>query len=431
MSPETIGVIGIIVLLVLMYSGMWIGFAMLFVGFWALIAIVGWDGGLAAMATVPYRNVHHYPITTIPLFVLMGFIVSNTGVGKDMYYTAHKWMGQMKGGLASATVAACAGLAAITGTSMAAMATMGRVALPEMKRYSYEEGLAVGCIAAGSTIGILIPPSMGFILYGILTETSIGALFMAGLIPGILEAVFYIITIYIICSVSPKMGPPGPKTSMKDKIFSLRKSWAVLLLFILVIGGIYMGIFTPTEAGAIGAFGAILITLVSRQLNRQNFLNSILETAQITAMMIVIIVGAFIFQNMMAVSKLPFVLGEYVAGLAVSKMVIMIAIIAMYIVLGMFLDVMSCIILTIPIIYPVILAMDFNPIWYGVIMVRIMEVGAITPPVGMQAFMLSAITGVPVGTIFRGIVPFVIADILHIALLVAVPAISLFLPNTM
>jgi tripartite ATP-independent transporter DctM subunit len=410
---------------------MWIGFAMLFVGFWALIAIVGWDASLAAMATVPYRNIHHYPITTIPLFVLMGFIVSNTGVGKDMYYTAHKWMGQMKGGLASATVAACAGLAAITGTSMAALATMGRVALPEMKRYSYDEGLAVGCIAAGSTIGILIPPSMGFILYGILTETSIGALFMAGLIPGILEAVFYIITIYIICSVSPKMGPPGPKTSMKDKIFSLRKSWAVLLLFILVIGGIYMGIFTPTEAGAIGAFGAILITLVSRQLNRENLLKSILETAQITAMMIVIIVGAFIFQNMMAVSKLPFVLGEYVAGLAASRMVIMIAIIAMYIVLGMFLDVMSCIILTIPIIYPVILAMDFNPIWYGVIMVRIMEIGAITPPVGMQAFMLSGITGVPIGTIFRGIVPFVIADILHVALLVAVPAISLFLPNTM
>lgn len=431
MSSEAIGAICIVALLVLMYFRMWVGFAMLFVGFWGIVAILGWDIGLAVLGTVPYRNVATYPLTAMPLFIMMGIIVANTGVGADLFHSAHKLIGQLRGGLAMATVIACAGLAAITGTGMAATATMGKAALPEMRKFNYDERLASGSIASGSTIGILIPPSIGFILYGILTETSIGKLFMAGIIPGILEAVFYMVTIYIICRFNPKMGPPGPKTSLKEKVVSLKNTWMMVLLFLLVIGGIYAGVFTPTEAGAVGAFGAIVITLFAGRLKGRNLLNSILETAQITAMFVLIIAGAFVFNNLIVISKLALVLGDMVAGLTLPPYLILAAIIIAYIVLGMFMDVISCILVTVPIFFPVVLAMGFDPVWYGVIMVRVMEIGVITPPVGMEVFMLSGITGVPAGTIFRGIVPFVIADVFHVALLVAIPALSLFIPSQM
>lgn len=431
MSSEVIGGICIVVLLVLMYFRMWVGLAMLFVGFWGIVAILGWDIGLAVLGTVAYRNVATYPLTAMPLFIMMGVIVANTGVGADLFYSAHKLIGQLRGGLAMATVIACGGLAAMTGTGMAATATMGKAALPEMRKFNYDERLASGCIAAGSTIGILIPPSIGFILYGILTETSIGKLFMAGIIPGILEAVFYIITIYILCRFNPRMGPPGPKTSLKEKVVSLKNTWTMVLLFLLVIGGIYAGIFTPTEAGAVGAFGAIVITLFAGRLKGRSLLNSVLETAQITAMFVLIIAGAFVFNNLMVVSKLALYLGSFIAGLDIPPYAILITIIFVYIILGMFLDVMSCILVTVPIFFPIVLAMGFDPVWYGVIMVRVMEIGVITPPVGMEVFMLSGITGLPAGTIFRGVVPFVIADILHVALLVAFPVLSLYIPSQM
>lgn len=431
MSSEVIGGICIAVLLVLMYFRMWVGFAMLFVGFWGIVAILGWDIGLAVLGTVAYRNVATYPLTAMPLFIMMGVIVANTGVGADLFYAAHKLIGQLRGGLAMATVIACGGLAAMTGTGMAATATMGKAALPEMRKFNYDERLAAGSIAAGSTMGILIPPSIGFILYGILTQTSIGKLFMAGIIPGILEAVFYIVTIYIFCRFNPKMGPPGPKTSLIEKVVSLKHIWTMVLLFVLVIGGIYAGIFTPTEAGAVGAFGAIVITLFAGRLKGRSLLNSVLETAQITAMFILIIAGAFVFNNLMVISKLAFSLGNFIAGLDLPPYAILVTIIFIYIILGMFLDVMSCILVTVPVFFPIVLAMGFDPIWYGVIMVRVMEIGVITPPVGMEVFMLSGITGVPAGTIFRGVVPFVIADVLHVALLVAFPVISLYIPSQM
>jgi len=431
LSSEAIGAVCIIVLLFLMYFRMWVGFAMMFVGFWGIVAILGWDIGLSVLSTVPYRNVATYPLTAMPLFVMMGVVVANTGVGADLFHSAHKMIGQLRGGLAMATVVACAGLAAMTGTGMAATATMGKAALPEMRRYKYDERLASGSIAASSTIGILIPPSIGFILYGILTETSIGKLFMAGIIPGVLEAAFYMVAIYIVCRINPRMGPPGPKTSLKEKVLSLKNTWMMVLLFVLVIGGIYAGIFTPTEAGAVGAFGAIVITAFARRLKGKNLVNSILETAQITAMFVLIIAGAFVFNNLIVISKLALILGNIVASLTLPPYAILAAIIVTYIVLGMFIDVMSCILITVPIFFPVILAMGFDPVWYGVIMVRVMEIGVITPPVGMEVFMLSGITGVPAGTIFRGVVPFVIADVLHIALLIAIPSLSLFIPSVM
>jgi C4-dicarboxylate transporter DctM subunit len=367
----------------------------------------------------------------MPMFILMGMVVSETGIGADLYYAAHKWMGQLQGGLASATVGACALFAAITGSSTSGVVVMAKVALPEMRKHKYDERLSAGTIAAGSTIGILIPPSIGFILYGILTEQSVGKLFMAGIIPGVLEAVFYIATIYLLCRFNPRMGPPGPRASFREKIVSLKNIWAMVALFLLVMGGIYGGVFTPTEAGAAGAFGAIIITIVMRRFNRKGFLKTLLETGLMTVMILLIMAGVSIFTKFMAASELPFMLGNIVAGLDVPDIVIIVAIVLMYIILGCFLPAIMAIILTIPVIYPVVLAMGFDPIWFGVILVRMVEIGSITPPVGMNVFILSGVSGVPLGTIFRGIIPFVVADFAHLALLIAVPALSLFLPSMM
>ncbi|MEW6663979.1 MAG: TRAP transporter large permease subunit [Thermodesulfobacteriota bacterium] len=431
MSPETIGGVGVVVLLVLMYARMSIGLSMMFVGFWGLVFLTGFKTAFAVLATVPYRTVADYPITAIPLFVLMGVVVSNMGVGKDLYYTANKWIGSMRGGLAMATVAACAGFAAICGSSSATAATMGKIAVPEMRQYRYNERLSSGCVAAGGTMGILIPPSMGFILYGILTGQSIGHLFMAGILPGITQALFYMGTIYIICRANPDLGPAGPKSDFKEKVASLGAVWPTLALFLLVIGGIYQGVCTPTEAGAVGAFGSIVITFLMRRATGRRILDSILETGKTTGMIIVMIVGAFVFSNFMAMTKLPVGLGEFVANLPVSRYIILIIIIFVYILLGMFLDIFAAIIFTVPIFYPVIEALGFDAIWYGVLMVRVIEIGLITPPVGMNVFILSGVVGTQVSTIFRGVVPFVIADTLNLVVLIAFPIVSLFIPSRM
>jgi len=430
-SPELIGGIGVVILVILVFMRIWIGAAMALVGFVGYGIIIGFDYAFIFAGQLPYSTIAFYPITAIPLFVLMGAVISNTGVSGDLYNTAHKWIGRLRGGLAMATVGACAAFSAVCGSSTATAATMGKVALPEMKRLDYDDKLATGSVAAGGTMGILIPPSMGFILYGILTEVSIGRLFMAGIIPGITEAAFYVGAIWIVTSFNPKLGPRGPKFSLKEKIFSLKNTWAMLALFILVMGSIYMGFCTPTEAGALGAFLAIVISLVGHKLTWTNFRGSVVETAQITAMIVLMIVGAFMLMRFLAVSRLPSLLSDFVVGLPVADIWILVAIIIMYIILGCFLDIYASIILTLPIIFPVILALDLNTIWFGVIMVRVMEIGLITPPMGMNVFILSSVTDVPVGTIFRGVIPFLIADFLHVALLVAVPALSLFLPNTM
>jgi tripartite ATP-independent transporter DctM subunit len=308
---------------------------------------------------------------------------------------------------------------------------MGKAALPEMRKYKYDEKLASGCVVAGGTIGILIPPSMAFIIYGILTKTSIGSLFMAGIIPGLIQAFLYITLIYTRCRINPGIGPAGPKTSVVEKVKSLRNTWAMVLLFLLVIGGIYLGIFTPTEAGAIGSFGAIVISFVSRRLTKRVFLGAILETAQMTAMVIVLIVGAFIFTKLMALSQLPFAMGDIIAGLSLSPYLILFVIILVYIILGMFLDVMSCILITVPILFPVVTTLGFDPIWYGVIMVKVIQMGVVTPPIGMDVFVLSGTSGVPIGTIFRGVIPFVLVDIVMIIILVAFPVLSTWIPNSM
>lgn len=431
MSETTIGLIGILVLIALIFLRMNIGLAMALVGFAGFSVLAGLNGALSNLSAVPYRYVADYSFVVIPLFLLMGSLSANTGISRDLYQAAHSWFGQFRGGLAMATVGATAGFAAICGSSTATGAAMGKVAFPEMERFNYDPRLAAGCVAAGGTMGILIPPSLGFILYAILTEESVGQLFIAGILPGILEAVFYIITIYLLCLYNPKMGPVGPKTNLKSKLISLKGVWAMIVLFILVIGGIFMGIFTPSEAAAIGAFGALMIGLISRKVTRKNLIESLAETGRSTAMIFLLIIGAMIFQRFLAVTNLPITLADFVAKVKASPYMILAIILLFYIFVGCFLDIFSALVLTIPIIFPTIVALGFHPIWFGVLFVRIAEIGLITPPVGMNCFVIAGVTGTPLGTVFRGIVPFVIADFCHVALLVAVPEISLLLPKMM
>jgi len=431
MSPETTGLVGLLLLVVLLFFRMWIGAAMAMVGFVGYAYLMGIKPAFGVISQIPFTTVGWYPMSTVPLFILMGVILFNSEVGAALYETAYKWVGQLRGGLAMSTVVACALFASITGVSAPAVVTMGKVAVPEMRKRRYDDRLATGSIVSAGTLAFLIPPSMAFIIYGILTEQSIGVLFMAGFLPGVMLTALLLGTIVIITIRRPHAGPPGSKTSFKEKIVSLKGTWHTILLFLIVLGGIYGGIFTPTEAGAIGAFGAIMITALSGRLTPRRFFDSLLEAAQTTAMVFLLIIGAYILMKFLAVSKLPFVLSEHVAGLPLPRMVIFAGIVLLYIVLGMFLDIFSAVIITIPVIYPLILALGFDPIWFGVIVVIVCQMGLITPPVGLDVFVLSGAIDVPLFTIFRGVVPFLLAMIIGIILLAAFPQIALFLPSTM
>ena len=432
LEPLTVGFIGIGVLFILLFSRMPIGFVMALVGFAGFAYLTGFGAALGILRIVTYRTFSDYGLSVIPLFILMGSFCFYAGLSKDLYDTVHKWIGQLRGGLAMATVGACAGFAAISGSSLATAATMGTVALPEMKRYKYDDRLATGAVAAGGTIGILIPPSIGLIIYGVITEQSIGKLFLAGFIPGVLEAVFYMVTIYILCTRNPLMGPPGPRTNILQKITSLKDTWIVLALFVLVIGGLYWGIFSPTEAAGVGAFGAFLFGLARRKLGWQAFKGSLMETGRTTAMVFIILLGAIILGYFLAVSRLPFELATIIGGLEVNRYIILGIILVFYILLGAVMDSLAMMLLTVPIFFPLVMALGFDPIWFGIIIVRTMEIGLITPPVGLNVYIIKGVAkDVPMQTIFRGIVPFLMADVAHVALLVAVPQLSLFLPGFM
>ncbi|HHT47456.1 MAG TPA: TRAP transporter large permease [Firmicutes bacterium] len=431
MSTELLGALGIIAIIVALMLKFWLGAAFLIIGFLGYGLLDGWNKALLMIPMQSFSTMTRYDTTVIPMFILMAAVSASTGISGDLYRTARVWFGQIRGGLAMATVAGCGMFAAISGSSMATSMAIGKAAYPELRKYGYDERLAAGSIAAGGTIGNLIPPSMGFILYGILTETSVGNLFMAGILPGLLEVVLYMLVIYLICRLKPEMGPPGPKTSIIEKIVSLKDTWHMIALFLLVMGGIYLGIFTPTEAGAIGAFGALIITFFTRRLTLGRLISSLKEAAETTGMLIMILVGVMIFMRFLTVSGLPAFLGNYVTTLHVQPMLIMLVIIIFYLFAGAFMDILACIFITVPIFFPIVMELGFDPLWFGVIVVMMFEIGAITPPMGLNVFVLSAATDVPVMTIFRGIVPFLIADLARVILVVAFPAISLYLPMVM
>jgi tripartite ATP-independent transporter DctM subunit len=432
MSPVTVGFIGIFFLFLLLALRMQIGFSMAVVGFLGYALLGSLKPSFTVLGFEPFKIGVQYSLTVIPLFILMGQFANYSKMGSEIYQTVYRWVGFLPGGLSMATVVACGGFAAISGSSLAAAATMGMVALPEMKRFKYDDALATGCVAAGGTLGILIPPSTVMIIYAILTEQPIETLFIAGILPGVVLCGLFVLTVYIQARVKPALGPPGPKFTMKERVFSLKDTWSILTLFFIVIGGLYTGWFTPTEAAGVGAFGALVITLVKRRLTWSNLTESLSQTTKTTAMVFLILIGAHIFGYFLTLSEIPEQLSILATEAGLNRYVILSIIIVMYIVLGCFMEGLAIMVLTIPIIYPLVLDMGFDPIWFGVMITLVMEMSLITPPVGINVFIISGISkDVPMYTIFRGILPFWFAILACIIILMILPQIALLLPNTM
>jgi C4-dicarboxylate transporter, DctM subunit len=431
MSPVVVGIIGLALLLSFLAIRMPVGYTMALVGLSGFIFLVSPEGGLTMAARATWGQFASYNFSVVPLFILMGQFSFSSGISKRLYTSAYNWLGHMRGGLAMATIGACAGFAAICGSSTATVATMAAVALPEMKRYKYDMALATGSIAAGGSMGILIPPSVILIIYGIMTEQSIGKLFAAGFIPGLLEAFLYIVTIAIVCKLNPLLGPRGPKIPLKEKVTGLWGGTAeTLVIFMLVIGGLFVGWFTPTEAAGVGAFAVLGLSLVMRRLNWKGFTDSIYATTGTTAMIMIIVLGAILFNKFIAVTRIPFALADLVVGLNLPPLVIMCMIIVVYMIGGCFMDALGLILLTVPIFFPVAVKLGFDPIWFGIIITRISEIGVITPPVGMNVYVMKgAAPDIPLVTIFKGIIPFLLADVVSVALLLLFPQITLFLPS--
>lgn len=430
MSPVTIGIIGIIVLIMVFLLGMPVAFSMALVGVAGFCYLVSPQAGLSILARDVFAQFSSYSLTVIPMFIFMGSIAFASGMSRRLYDAGYTLFGQMRGGLAMATIAACAGFAAMCGSTNATAAAMGRVSLPEMKRYNYDDALATGSVAAAGSLGILIPPSTIFIVYGILTEQSIGKLFIAGVLPGVILATLFLIVVVLLCLRNPNLAPAGAPTTWKEKLAGLTGVIEMLVLFALVIGGLFLGIFSPTQAGAAGAAGALLIGLVRRQLSWQGFLFAIKDALRITCMVMVIVTGATIFGHFIAVAKIPLVLAGWVGGLPIPTAAIMGIIVLLYLIGGCFMDALALITLTIPIIFPLVLSLGFDPIWFGVIIVLVTEMGVITPPVGVNVYVIKGIAeDVPLETIFKGIFPFLGALIVAVGILMAFPQIATFLPS--
>ena len=432
MSVTTIGIIGIIVLVIFLFSRMPVGFVMGFLGFIGFSYVVSLDAALSLIARDVFEVFSSYGLTVVPLFVLMGQIAFHSGISRRLYDSAYVLVGSRKGGLAMATVAACAGFSAISGSTNATAATMATVTLPEMKRYKYDMSLATGTVAAAGSLGILIPPSVIFIVYGILTEQSIGKLFAAGIFPGILLSVLFMLTIYLRVRKNPSLAPPGPKTPLREKIKSFVGVLETLLIFLMVMGGIFFGIFTPTEAASAGAFLTILIALLRKQLTWQGFVQSLADTTRISCMVMVIVTGAVIFGHFMAVTRVPYELAGWVSSLPLPNNAIMMVIVLVYLFGGCFMDALAMIMLTIPIFFPVAEALGFDPIWFGVVIVLISEMGVITPPVGVNVYVVFGVAkDVPLEVIFKGVLPMVLALLICNIILLFFPQIALFLPSLM
>jgi C4-dicarboxylate transporter DctM subunit len=430
MSPATAGLIGIALLVALFLLRMPVAFAMALVGFVGFAYLTSAEAALNLLGRDIFDEFSSYPLSVIPMFILMGTFAFASGISRRLYRTANAWIGQRRGGLTVATVFACAGFGAICGSSTATAATMGKIALPEMKKYKYDDTLATGTVAAAGTLGILIPPSTVLIVYGILTEQSIGKLFIAGIVPGILLSIFFALTVVFLCWRNPDIGPPGASTSWREKLKALSGIIEALLLFILAIGGLFLGWFSPTQAGAIGAGGALIIGLARQQLSWHTFVEAGKEALATSCMVIFIITGAVIFGHFMAVSRIPFLLAEWLGGLPIPPMAVMSVIVFIYFIGGFFMDSMGLIVLTVPIFFPIVEKLGFDPIWFGVIIVLVGEMGVITPPVGVNVFVIKGIApDIPLERIFRGILPFLTALIIFTILLMFIPQIATFLPN--
>jgi C4-dicarboxylate transporter DctM subunit len=431
-SPETIGIIGLIIMLVLMFLRVPLGLVLIMVGFGCFAWISGIDQGLSILGSSAFRTSSGYMLLVMPLFILMGSLASYAGLALDAFYAANKWIGHFRGGLAMATVCGCTAFGAVCGSSIATAATMCTVALPEMRRYGYKDQFSLGTICSGGLLGFMIPPSTAFIIYGICTQESIGRLFIAGIMPGLLIAFLFIIAISIWCRINPSLAPASPKVSWRERWGSLYKIWGVIALFILVMGGLYGGIFTPNEAAAVGAFGALVLGLLKRQMTWKIFTKSLNETGQLTGMIFFLIIGANIFNVFIAMSKIPLAIATFIGGLDLPPILIVIALVILYIILGFFMELISIILISMPIIYPLLVTVGIDPIWFGVLVVLTIMIGQITPPVGVVVYAIGGmVRDVPLFTIFNGTWPFLYAQILAAIILIAFPEISVWLPNLM
>ena len=432
MTPLMAGILGFVALFGLLAVRVPIGIAMMAVGAAGIAILNSPTAALNVMGSFPYNYSAVFSLSVVPLFILMGSFASVSGMGQDLYRTAYSWVGHRKGGLASATIISCAGFAALSGSSIAAAATMGKVSLPEMERYKYDPGLATGSIAAGGTLGILIPPSTVLIVYALLTEQSVGRLFLAGVLPGILLTLLFVLTIIIVSYLNPQAGPAGPRVDLAERIKVLGNSGALVFIVTIVIGGIYTGMFTVTEAASVGAFLTFLHALWSRRLTVALFFDALLSTVKTTSMVFFILIGAHFFAPFLALTRIPVNLAAAIGDFAMPALAILLIIIALYIVLGTFMEGFAMLVLTIPIVLPVITTLGYDPIWFGIVMVVVVEMGLISPPVGMNVFVVKGVAQhVPLSTIYRGILPFWVAMAVCVGLLILFPDIALFLPNTM
>lgn len=432
MDPGLVGLLSFAILLILILLGMPVAFAMALLGIIGFWIIGGWPATVSMVGMIPWNKVTMYSFTVVPLFVLMGNLAFHAGFSRDVFDSARKWVGQFPGGLAQATVLGSAFFAAATGSTVAAAATMSKIAVPEMERYGYDRGLALASVAASGTIASMIPPSIAMVLYGMVTEQSIGKMLIAGIFPGILMAASYMTQIILRTWLNPSLGGAMPGVSWKERFIAIKGVVGIAFLFLVVMGGIYTGIVTPTEAGALGAAGALILGFATRRLSLRGLWESLLDTAKTIGMIFCICMGAFVYNALFAYSRIPDMGAEFISGLPVPPIGILIAIMIFYIILGTFMDGVAILFLTMPTIFPITVAMGWNPIWFGILFIHVYEVGMITPPFGITLFATkSAIPTASMEEMIRGIVPFLVADMVSLALLISFPAIALFLPSVM
>jgi tripartite ATP-independent transporter DctM subunit len=430
----TEALVGLGLMMVLALLRIPIAFSMGIVGFLGVAYLRDWNfaPAMAMVETKIYETGRNYTLSVIPLFILMGNLVTRAGMSQELFRAAYAFIGHLRGGLAMATIAACAGFGAICGSSVATAATMAKVAYPPMRALGYSDRLSTGAIAAGGTLGILIPPSTLMVIYGVMTETNIGKMFAAGILPGILATFLLCLAVQWTVWRDPESGPRGERSTWRQRLKAAEGVWAVALLFVVVMGGIYGGVFTATEGAGIGAFGALCIALIRRALTWRTFLDALIESGRTTAMLFVILTGALMFAEFVNYTTMPNDLRTLVTTLNLSPIMVIAAICAIYVILGTAMEELSMILLTVPVFFPLVVHLGFDPIWFGVLVVVVVEIGLISPPVGMNLFVLNALLpGVPTSTLFRGVLPFFVADVIRLGILIAFPAISLWLPSLM
>ena len=431
-SNNAVALIGFISLFVLMLLRVPVGMAMGLVGITGFGYLTGFQPAMKLIGQTTMRTVTDYSFGVIPMFLLMGAFVSVSGISRELLRAANTFVGHWKGGLGIATIAACGGFAAISGSSVATAATFSAVAYPEMRRFNYPQSFATGVIAVGGTLGAMLPPSTVLAVYGIITQQDIGKLFMAGVIPGLLAIVMHMITIGIIGWAKPGFLPAGPKSNWNEKLAAIKDVWSPLLLFVFVIGGLYGGFFIPTEAGAVGAVGAFLIGVLRGKLSREGILQSLLQATRTAAAVFTVLIGALCFGYFLTITQTPQAVTTFLTDLGIGPYGVLALILLMYLVLGCLMDAMAMVILTVPIVFPIITALGFDPIWFGVIIVMTVELGLIHPPVGMNVFVIkSVIKDVSMATIFKGVLPFVVTDMIRLVLLILFPLLATWLPNRM